>query len=201
MIADLEKAEADAGLDGAEGHAEFLGDLDMGESVEEGEFDGVLLIGWKFAEGFADIGSGLMGDGDVFGPVFGVGGVGEIFADGFEDDAGGAAAEAIEDAGAGDHHDPGFGCAAGDVVVGGLAPDLDEDVLGDVFGGGAVAQHAHGEGEDDGTDDVIAASERGVVAALHLLHDFVEGAFGHVSALLDARRRCDGHRSGGVSMM
>src|SRR5262249_4504321 len=113
----------------------------------------MFLIVGKLGEGGADVDGVFAGDGTVFGPIFGGGRVGEVIADGFEDDAGTAGAEAIEDAGAGDHHHPGFGAAAGGIVVGGLAPDLDEDVLGDIFGGGAVTQHADGEGEDDGPHD------------------------------------------------
>ena len=164
-VADFHESQADAGFDGAQGDGEFFGNFDVGQAVEEGQFDGVFLIVGEFGEGLADVGGVFAGDGEVFGPVFGIGGVGEVVADGFEDDAGAAGAEAVEDAGAGDHHDPGFGAAAGGVVVGGLT-DLDEDVLGDVFGGGAVAEHADGEGEDDGAHEVVAAGESRMLAAI-----------------------------------
>ncbi len=139
----------------------------MGEAIEEGELDGVFLIVGEFGEGVAHVDGIFAGHGEIIGPVFAVGSVGEIVADGFEDNAGAAGAEAIEDARAGDHHNPRFGAAAAGVVVGGLSPDLSEDVLRDILGGGSIAEHSDGEGKDDRAHLVVGAGEGGVVALGH----------------------------------
>lgn len=148
-FADAGEGPADVGFDRAEGAVEDAGDLLVGVTLEEGQFERFALVLGESAQSAV---GGRLGGG-VFAPPVGrfegddafVGGVfGEGLSLGLLASAG---AEAVEALAADDEEEPGIDGGAGRIVALGCFPDAEEGILHGVFRFGVVSENVGGESE------------------------------------------------------
>jgi hypothetical protein len=142
--AELRRRRAQAQLDRSERRAEPLGDLPLGQALEVGEANHVVVLGREHRE--------RRGDAEgVAAPILLLVERGrrrrlQLEEGGLEGPSGAlAGAQSIDGAVARHRHDPGGGAPPPRIEVAGFPPQLDEGLLHDVLRVTRVAQHAHRE--------------------------------------------------------
>jgi hypothetical protein len=136
----LLQAAADPGLHGTERGAGLLGDLGVRQSLEEGHLQTLALLGAHVGEDPADLLAGTAAVGALV--EAGVGRKDDISHDAGNVDVLAPAAQLVDGLVARDNGKPWAERAAGRVEGARLAPQLQENLLQDVFGLARVSENA-----------------------------------------------------------